>query len=274
MTGGHLVIPAAGWGRKNHWRDPRLFEGVAAECLNTADLVAYVQSMGFSTSSSTSTRQQYLKIIVDGLRRLSHSEGYALRERGSKRKSSPEQSETSKSQRPRVDKDMEGASSDADPDVEMSDHEDSKVEEEEAEADESSVMSEGVNWMLETPAYKIAVKCPIVAAMQDLQRADEYLDEAAPNLFWDWVWFRRYILGVPQRCVEGMECCHMVELDRGNPAWVKSFTTNCRTWTRRLRGESNSWSILTGFDSWCSAMTSSQSSEVQVENWGSLFDAQ
>ena len=53
-----LVIPAAGWGRKNHWRDPRLFEGVAAECLNTADLVAYVQSMGFSTSSSTSTRQQ------------------------------------------------------------------------------------------------------------------------------------------------------------------------------------------------------------------------
>ena len=38
----------------------------------------------------------------------------------------------------------------------MSDHEDSKVEEEEAEADESSVMSEGVNWLLETPAYKIA----------------------------------------------------------------------------------------------------------------------
>jgi hypothetical protein len=31
----------------------------------------------------------------------------------------------------------------------MSDHGDSKVEEEEAEADESSVMSEGVNWLLD-----------------------------------------------------------------------------------------------------------------------------
>ena len=64
------MIPAAGWGLKNHWRDPRLFEGVAAECLDTADLMAYVQTMGFSTSSSTCTREQYLKIIVDGLKGL------------------------------------------------------------------------------------------------------------------------------------------------------------------------------------------------------------
>ena len=57
--------------------------------------------------------------------------------------------------------------------------------------------------------------------MQDVQRADDHLPEDLPNLFWNWLWFRRYILGVPQRCVEGMERCHMIELDRGNPAWVK-----------------------------------------------------
>ena len=60
-----------------------------------------------------------------------------------------EQSEASKTQRPRVDEytaSKEGTSSDADPNVEMSDHGDSKVEEEEAKADESSVMLEGVNW--------------------------------------------------------------------------------------------------------------------------------
>jgi hypothetical protein len=212
-----MVIPAAGWGLKNRWRDPRLFEGVAAECLNTADLMAYVQTMEFSTSSSTCTREQYLKIIVDGLKGLKQSEGYRLRERRTKRKASPDQSTTSKSQKPRMDTNTGSKGrtiSDADLDVEGSDHEDCE-DEEVAEDEESSVMSEGVNWSLETPAYKIAVDCPIVAAMQDCQRADDHLPEDLPNLFWNWLWFRRYILGVP------MERCHMIELDRGNPAWVK-----------------------------------------------------
>ena len=188
---GGLVIPAAGWGLKNRWRDPRLFEGVAAECLNTADLMAYVQTMGFSTSSSTCTREQYLKIIVDGLKGLKQSEGYRLRERRTKRKASPDQSETSKSQRPRMDTNTGSKGrtiSDADLDVQGSDHEDCE-DEEVAEDEESSVVSEGVNWSLETPAYKIAVDCPIVAAMQDVQRADNHLPEDIPNLFWNWLWF-------------------------------------------------------------------------------------
>ena len=110
--------------------------------------------------------------------------------------------------------------SDADLDVESSDREDHEDEEMDEE-EESSVVSEGVNWSLETPAYKIAVDCPIVAAMQDVQQADDHLPEDLPNMFWNWLWFRRYILGIPQRCIEGMERCHMIELDRGNPAWVK-----------------------------------------------------
>ena len=84
--------------------------------------------------------------------------------------------------------------SDADLDVESSDHEDCE-DEEVAEDEESSVMSEGVNWSLETPAYKIAVDCPIVAAIQDVQRADDHFPEDLPNLFWNWLWFRRYIFG-------------------------------------------------------------------------------
>ena len=81
-----------------------------------------------------------------------------------KRKSSLDQSDTSKSQRPRMSKDTASKRRtlpDADPDVEVSDHEDSKnEEEEEAVDDESSVISEGIHWVLEPPAYKIAVHCP------------------------------------------------------------------------------------------------------------------
>ncbi len=55
--------------------------------------------------------------------------------------------------------------------------------------------------------------------MQDLARAGLVFAEnnELPDLCWNWLWFRRYILSVPERCTTEMRRCHLAAEDPAVP---------------------------------------------------------
>ena len=83
--------------------------------------------------------------------------------------------------------------------------------------------STAVDPTLEDESNEIAVPCVVVAAMQDLLRASTLLlqDEDLPNLCWNWLWFRRFILGVPARCRVALARCHYIDENPGVANWVE-----------------------------------------------------
>ena len=66
-----------------------------------------------------------------------------------------------------------------------------------------------VNLALEAKATPVSE-----SAMQDAARLSMALEGrgsmgALPNKLWDWLWFRRHILGVPERCSFSERLCHV-----------------------------------------------------------------
>jgi hypothetical protein len=201
-----LMVPEPGWGLKKRRMDPRIFAGDVGACLMFEDLVNYVRTMGFATSSGTVSRADLMNVIVEGLRGLEEDCGYHLRERGTKRAIDAVE-ETAHF--PRKRKTTAVLKRPAGPTTEIA--------VDQREHGESSA----VDLDLEDPYNKVAVPCAVVAAMQDIIRAQNTLrDDDLPNLCWNWLWFRRYVLGVAARCRPAMARCHYVDEDRGQPAWV------------------------------------------------------
>jgi hypothetical protein len=68
--------------------------------------------------------------------------------------------------------------------------------------------SAGIDWEAKQP---LVLPTLIVPAMQDRARLDMLLDlcmRGAPDLLLSWLWFRRYILEYPERCVQTEVYCH------------------------------------------------------------------
>ena len=64
--------------------------------------------------------------------------------------------------------------------------------------------------MLEA-GHELVHPCTLVPAMQDRARLDMALmgsDNEVPNLLFFWLWFCRYVLAYPKRCVKSEASCH------------------------------------------------------------------
>ena len=69
------------------------------------------------------------------------------------------------------------------------------------------------------------MKTDVAAAMQDGARIDvvsRHFDVAFPNILLSWLWFRRYILAYPERCVPEMEDCHCWGVTAVGEPWAIS----------------------------------------------------
>jgi hypothetical protein len=72
---------------------------------------------------------------------------------------------------------------------------------------------------------QLRIAVDIAIAMQDGARVElvaDYLKVTFPNILLSWLWFRRYILAYPERCVPEMEDCHCWGKTKVGDPWAVS----------------------------------------------------
>jgi hypothetical protein len=102
---------------------------------------------------------------------------------------------------------------------------------------------EKMNATLEDGATPVAAV--IVSAMQDAARLKAGLLKVAeeiPAKVWNWLWFRRHILSVPERCVHEERYCHIAAMLRSQ------WTVREEDFPEHVRGKSGTDTVVEEFE--------------------------
>ena len=100
-----------------------------------------------------------------------------------------------------------------------------------------------MNATLEDGATPVAAV--VVSAMQDAARLKAGLLKVGgeiPAKVWNWLWFRRHILSIPERCVHEERYCHMPAMSRSK------WTVQEEELPEHVRGKSCTDPVVEGFE--------------------------
>ena len=148
------------------------------------ELQTYVRTMGWSESSSAD-RREWLTTILHGLDRALEGGPKERRDRHPPRQFPTLAGRKEKAETPAQKRKLTSTV-------------------------EKMPLATGVDLRLEA-GHELVHPCRLVSAMQDCARLDEALldsDDVVPNLLYSWLWFHRYVLAYPERCVEAEASCH------------------------------------------------------------------
>ena len=184
-----------GWEKKIAAVDRKWFLGETCDFITDDELRTYVRTMGWSESSNAN-RSEWLKTILHGLDRALNDGPKEKRDRHP----------------PKDFPLLAGRKGKAEAITQKK-----KV----ALTVGKMPLAAGVDLKLEA-GNELVHSCRLVAAMQDGARLDNAMlesNDVVPNLLYSWLWFRRYILAYPERCVEAEASFHHYH-QRNKSAWT------------------------------------------------------